>query len=42
MENLDPGTLFSCLVNTHSPHPLELVQMGANLHPLLSKHLQIF
>lgn len=37
-ENLDPGTLFSCLVNMHSFQPL----MGTNLHPLLSKHLQIF
>lgn len=42
MENLDPGTLFSCLVNMHSSQPLEFLQMGANLHPLLSKHLQTF
>lgn len=35
-ENLDPGTLFSCLVNVHPSQPLEF------LHPLLSKHLQIF
>lgn len=41
-ENLDPGTLLSCLVNVHSSQPLEFLQMGANLHPLLSRHLQIF
>lgn len=41
-ENLDPGTLSSCLVNVHSSQPLELLQMGANLHSLLAKHLQIF
>lgn len=43
MENLDPGTLFSCLVNVHSSQPLEFLHMGTNythFYPSIYKYFK--